>query len=218
MTSESPYHRPDGRELRSSRTRARIFEAAIEEFRRVGFEAACVATVARAAGVSRPSFYFHFPTKDHILLELQWRMDTEISAAVAAIKDNSEALHSFVERLVTVEDELGNSELFRDVLQMWARPPAHLDLAVQHIAVVAEVARRFIDHERSGAHLAAPPERSALLFLSAVFGYLLGHGESRQQRAEDLHALVAMHLGEARPRHEPTRSRSQSRNKRGLRS
>lgn len=200
MTGESPYHRPDGRELRSSRTRARIFEAAIEEFRRVGFEAACVATVARAAGVSRPSFYFHFPTKDHILLELQWRLDTEISTKVAAIKDNSAALHGFVEQLVTVEDELGNSELFRDVLQMWARPPAHLDLAVQHIAVVAEVARRFIDHEHRGGRLAVPPERSALLFLSAVFGYLLGRGESRQQRADDLHALVALHLGESRRR------------------
>src|SRR5690606_16126612 len=123
MTGESPYHRPDGRELRSSRTRARIFDAAIEEFRRVGFEAACVAKVARAAGVSRPSFYFHFPTKDHILLELQWRLDTRITAAVAAIDDNTEALHTFVEQLVTIEEELGNSELFRDVLQMWARPP-----------------------------------------------------------------------------------------------
>jgi hypothetical protein len=35
----------------------------------------------------------------------------------------------------------------------------------------------------------------------AVFGYLLGRGESRQQRAEDLHAVVALHLGEKRDRH-----------------
>lgn len=196
MTDDSPYSRPDGRELRSSRTRARIFEAAIEEFRRVGFEAASVATVARAAGVSRPSFYFHFPTKEHILVELHWQMDTEISAAIADIDDDAAALHSFVDRLVTVEEELGSGELFRDVLQMWARPPAHLDLGEHHIAVVVEVARRFTNLHRQAGGPVAPPERAALLFLSAVFGYLLGRGDSRRQRAEDLHALVDLHLGQ----------------------
>jgi hypothetical protein len=40
------------------------------------------------------------------------------------------------------------------------------------------------------------PERAALLFLSSVFGYLLGEGESREERALDLHTLVALHLGE----------------------
>jgi AcrR family transcriptional regulator len=197
MTGDSPYGRPDGRELRSSRTRARIFEAAIEEFRRVGFEAASVTTVARAAGVSRPSFYFHFPTKEHVLLELHWQMDTQVSAAIAKIDDDAEALHAFVDRLVTVEEELGSSELFRDVLQMWARPPAQLELADQHIAAVAEVARRFTRLHRQDRGLVAPPERAALLFLAAVFGYLLGRGESRRQRAEDLHALVDLHLGRA---------------------
>ena len=45
------------------------------EFRRVGVERASIGRIAETAGVSRPSFYFHFPTKDHVLLELQWTLE-----------------------------------------------------------------------------------------------------------------------------------------------
>jgi AcrR family transcriptional regulator len=196
MRSDSPYHRVDGREQRSTQTRARIFEAALAEFRRVGFEAASVTEVARAAGVSRPSFYFHFPTKEHVLLELQWRVDTDTCEAIQAVEDDSLALHTFVDRLMAAEEDLGSGELFRDILQMWARPPTHLDLDERHIATVAEVVRRFLARARRGGRLPMAPERAALLFLSSVFGYLLGEGESREERALDLHTLVALHLGE----------------------
>ena len=67
----SPFERPSAREIQRQRTRARLFEAALAEFARTGFDRASVAEIARAADVSRPSFYFHFPTKEHVLLELQ---------------------------------------------------------------------------------------------------------------------------------------------------
>ena len=55
------------RERQRAATRERLFAAALAEFRRNGFERANVAEIARAAGVSRPSFYAHFPTLDHVL-------------------------------------------------------------------------------------------------------------------------------------------------------
>jgi len=50
-------------------TRERVFEAAMREFRRAGVGAAQVEDIVRAAGVARGTFYLHFPTKEHVLLE-----------------------------------------------------------------------------------------------------------------------------------------------------
>ena len=74
----SPFVRTGPRERQRAATRERLFDAALAEFRREGFERASVAEIARAAGVSRPSFYAHFPTLDHVLLELAWRLALQV--------------------------------------------------------------------------------------------------------------------------------------------
>ncbi|WP_144712991.1 ScbR family autoregulator-binding transcription factor [Curtobacterium pusillum] len=48
--------------------RALILEAAAREFERVGYAAATIAAIARAAGVSQGALYFHFPTKTALAL------------------------------------------------------------------------------------------------------------------------------------------------------
>jgi len=197
MRTDSPYHRRDGREQRSTRTRARIFEAALTEFQRVGFELASVTHIARVARVSRPSFYFHFPTKEHVLLELQWQLEQEIIESVSDIESSSEALHAFVDELFVAEDKLGGGELFREIVQVWARPPPSVNLQQLPSPCLEEVVRRFVAHVQDGASLSMTPERAAVLFLTAVFGYLLGIDGPRQERRADLHALVGLHLGEA---------------------
>ena len=82
MSATSPFDRAGARERRRRRTRTRLYEEALAEFARVGFDRASVADIARAAGVSRPAFYFHFPTKEHVLLELQWHKEQELVADV----------------------------------------------------------------------------------------------------------------------------------------
>ena len=81
-TSVSPFERPSAREIQRQRTRARLFDAAMAEFARAGFANASVAEIARAADVSRPSFYFHFPTKEHVLLERMHETEAEICGRI----------------------------------------------------------------------------------------------------------------------------------------
>lgn len=57
------------REQQRERTRQRLYECALEVFRRDGVGPCRIDDIATAAGVSRGSFYFHFPTKEHVLLE-----------------------------------------------------------------------------------------------------------------------------------------------------
>ena len=61
--------------------------AASAEFERVGVSSARVEHICRAAGVTRPTFYAHFPTKDDVLFELQRagaaRLGEEMTARLA---------------------------------------------------------------------------------------------------------------------------------------
>ena len=61
------------RQARRLLTRERILGAAIAEFKHAGMAGADVGAIVAAAGVAHGTFYFHFPTKGHILLELETR-------------------------------------------------------------------------------------------------------------------------------------------------
>ena len=69
MESPTPPPRIRSRERQREDTRQRIYDAAMEIFRRDGFEVARVDDVAKAAGVSHGTFYFHFATKDEVLIQ-----------------------------------------------------------------------------------------------------------------------------------------------------
>ena len=57
------------REAQRLRTRKRIYESALAIFRRDGVVECRTDDIASAAGVSRGAFYFHVPTKEHVLQE-----------------------------------------------------------------------------------------------------------------------------------------------------
>ncbi|WP_346620871.1 helix-turn-helix domain-containing protein [Blastococcus montanus] len=70
---------PDWRTRRWEATHRRILEAALELFQQHGYERVSVAQVAQAAGVSVPTFYAHYPSKEHVLMRLP---DAEATAAL----------------------------------------------------------------------------------------------------------------------------------------
>src|SRR5687768_11986942 len=64
---------PSAREAKRLQTRERLLGAAVAEFKRSGMAEADVAAIVAAAGVAHGTFFFHFPTKEHVLLELEKR-------------------------------------------------------------------------------------------------------------------------------------------------
>lgn len=96
-----------------------VYEAALAEFRRVGVEQSNISDICRHAGVAKGTFFFHFPTKDHVLLEQQRR----ISAAMARRVDTelgkvttSRAFLSMLTRIILDEHRvLGDLELVRQI-------------------------------------------------------------------------------------------------------
>src|SRR6202045_4164261 len=75
----TPQVKQSARETRRLQTRERILGAAIAEFKRSGMAGADVNVIVAAAGVAHGTFFFHFPSKEHVLLELEVRTEDDIA-------------------------------------------------------------------------------------------------------------------------------------------
>ena len=194
----SPFVRSGVRERQRAATRERLFSAALAEFRRNGFERANVAEIARAAGVSRPSFYAHFPTLDHVLFELAWRLTLRAARALAGATGLREALDRLADALIEAEQSVGDAALFREMISIFVRRPGAPEFDAAEIPVLVEVVRRF-ERARDAGELRAgmTPEQAARLCLSGVFGYLLGVDATPAERRTDLRALFSLYVSDA---------------------
>lgn len=135
--------RTNAREQQREATRERLFDAALELFRRDGLDAARIEDISSLAGVSRGSFYFHFPTKDDVLLELLRRTE----AALVEDLEQLDPSTPFHDVLATVA---------RHMSETWSREPVLLT-GMGVVTMRAAAGGRF-DEAR-----AAHPARGALI-------------------------------------------------------
>lgn len=77
------------REQKREETHRRVFEAALEVFRRDGVSACRIDDIVRLAGVSRGTFYFHFPTKEDVLIAYLHKTEREIIAALDEVPEDA---------------------------------------------------------------------------------------------------------------------------------
>jgi TetR/AcrR family transcriptional regulator, repressor for uid operon len=187
--------KPTSRETRRLQTRQRILGAAIAEFKRSGMGAADVGAIVTSAGVAHDTFYFHFPTKEHVLLELESREESRMAAELTRFlkepHDMSATMTKVMELVISVEDRLG-SLLFKDVLALHFSPsrPRHDEVWTDHPVIVLLVE----EIDRARQHGATHPEVdafcSAVFFLLGVYG-VLSTTSSQAARDTMLKELVA---------------------------
>ncbi|KBZ68906.1 hypothetical protein K875_01463 [Mycobacterium [tuberculosis] TKK-01-0051] len=104
------------RETRRLETRARLFDAALAEISRRGLAGADVSAIVAGAGVARGTFYFHFPTKEHVLVEVERVEETRIISELGVAKgDLTSVLSQLVQHVLSAEKRLGEA-VFRDML------------------------------------------------------------------------------------------------------
>jgi TetR/AcrR family transcriptional regulator, repressor for uid operon len=183
------------REARRLQTRQRILGAAIAEFKRSGMAAADVGAIVSSAGVAHGTFFFHFPTKEHVLLELEAREESRLAAEFARFlkepRDLATTLTKAKELVISVEDRLG-SLLFKDVLALHFSPtrPRHDEVWTDHPVVVQLVEEIDRAREHGEAHPDVDAFCSAVFFLLGVYG-VLSTTSSQAARDTMLKELVA---------------------------
>jgi AcrR family transcriptional regulator len=73
------------RSIQKEETRRELFEISLAEIRQHGLAAASIDTIAQRASVSRGTFYFHFPTKEHVLGELLRGSKARVARVIEAL-------------------------------------------------------------------------------------------------------------------------------------
>src|SRR5215510_6177753 len=95
------------REAMRLATRERLFEAAVAEFKQSGVSDADVGAIVEAAGVAHGTFFFHFPTKEHVVAELgqreEVRMAAELDRFLVSPRSLEATLHEFVRMTAALE-------------------------------------------------------------------------------------------------------------------
>ncbi len=157
-------------------TRERIFAVALQEFRAVGVAAAQVDRIARSAGVARGTFYFHFPTKDDVLLELAARVSARIARRITALGDSAPSLRELLTRVTdAITDEhsrVGESGLLAEMLSLHVRRPHDLSDPTGNVPnLVDELAHQLAAARLRGQFSSRlPAEQLAVVFATSLFG------------------------------------------------
>ena len=160
------------RDKQREETRKRLYHAALEVFCRDGVAHCRIEDIALKAEVSRAAFYFHFPSKDDVLLELLRESEQPVADALTALPADVR-LEELLETLIVamsnfwgVEDR---SKLLLDVFGVSLRRTTIL--ADREAEVVrAVMGRRFEQAaERHELSPMIPPEVLADFYLLNCF-------------------------------------------------
>jgi AcrR family transcriptional regulator len=167
--------RPSARAAKRLQTRERLMGAAIAEFKRSGIATADVSAIVAAAGVAHGTFFFHFPTKEHVLLELEHREEEriakELGRFVTAQHDLSSTLKETAHLVMGLERRLG-AALFKDFLALHFSQTRPVDESKEHPVIVL-VAQQ-IEEAQNGGQVDPDvnPMNSAVFFLLGLYALL----------------------------------------------
>jgi AcrR family transcriptional regulator len=167
--------KPSARETKRLQTRERLMGAAIAEFKRSGIAAADVGAIVTAAGVAHGTFFFHFPTKEHVLLELERREEERIAKQLSRFADSkrdlSATLNEAVRLVMGLERRLGDV-LFKDFLALHFSQTRPVDESKEHPVIV--LVAQEIEHARNAGHVDPDvnPMNSAVFFLLGLYALL----------------------------------------------
>jgi AcrR family transcriptional regulator len=176
------------REAQRLATRARVFDAALAEIGRFGLAGADVAAIATAAGVVRGTFYFHFPSKEHVLAELERAEEAKIVSKLGIETtepgDLTAMLSLLIRQVLAAERRLG-PVVFRDMLGLHfsATRPVEDELTEHPLAqYLIDV---FASAQTAGQICRdADPGELGVIFLTGLFALLAtGLGPSRARTA-----------------------------------
>lgn len=188
------------RDKQREETRRRLYVAALQVFRRDGVANCRIDDIAKIAEVSRAAFYFHFPTKDDVLVELMRVAGEAVASRVAAVPADA-----------SLADVL--AETTRALADLWKDDPRILpDLATVALKQTAEalsdqeanplrstLSRRFrVAGERGElVSLLAPPMLSDLYLANVLAAMLAWCAHTEVPLLTVLEGVTVIFLGGA---------------------
>ncbi len=181
------------RERQRRATRDLIFEAAVREISEAGLVRARIEQIARRAGVTRPTFYAHFPTKEDVLLELQARTEQSTLDALRArlgAEDGGNPVHQLVDAVFDLL-ESADAVLRREAFGLMVREPNDAQWPDNELF---EFVRTRLDDARARGDLGDGVDAAELtrIVMTALFGFLAIDAEPVEDRRQRAHQLIEL--------------------------
>ena len=189
---------PTGREAQRLETRQRLLVAATAEHGRKGIAGAVLNAIVGEVGVARGTFYFHFPTKEHALVDIEARQEDLIAAELgdylATGPGLAEALAKTIELIADIEIRLGK-HLFKDLVALRFSPNRPVSEQWREHKVITLVVELIESAQRRGeAEIVVDPYHSAVFFLLGVYGLLAVTIDADQLRTESADSYLTYTL------------------------
>ena len=170
------------RERQRLATRERIYATAIAEFERAGVAGAQIDRIVEKAGVARGTFYFHFPRKEDVLVELQHRIQDEFVQKFAEMGPPAESIADFFHQVYDLfaASRQEHPQLMREIVAMYARQD--MGMVLTNESLIVHVVDYLSDAaERGAVRKDIPPEQLAIHFLSGMFVHFIGGPDAERE-------------------------------------
>ncbi len=169
---------------RSRETRAKLISAAVDLWREHGFDETTVAEVCDAAGVSKGTFYFYFPRKEDLLLELavttSERTDAEVQRQLESAQPTAELVHDLIVTMAKRTQRTPRALLARTVQELLASVGQRWEDARGERSAFGQTFTRIFDRAKQrgelpdGYHPADLASMMTILLLQGMLGWAWG--------------------------------------------
>lgn len=162
------------RQAQRLETRARLFDAAVAAISRSGLASADVSGIAADVGVVRGTFYFHFPTKEHVIAELERAEEAKIVEKLGAATSLPLAslLAEVVQHVLAAEDRLG-PVIFREMLALHFSPTRPLEDSPDEHPLAQYVIAAVANAQSAGVAVSdADAGELGVIFMTGLFALL----------------------------------------------
>lgn len=187
------------RQRQRQQTRDVILEVALGEIAELGLSGIRIEHIARKSGVTRPTVYAHYPTREDFLRELQAR--TEGSALVALKKrletnSGTNFVHALADAVFDIVSS-SNVNLRRESFALMLREPQTERWVGNELFTY--LSARLGEAQQAGEiHAGTTPDELTRILMTALFGFVAIEGNDEPARRADAHKMLDLLVGTKR--------------------
>jgi AcrR family transcriptional regulator len=187
---------PTSREKTWHENHERLYEAALREIQRVGFNDMRIEKICKEAKLSRPTFYAHFSNKDAVVSELLCRFMDGIACGLQARTKSPHGLEDVIDELVELclHGNAVTSERLRRELAAYL--PRHHDIDLFSTSDVFVILTRAIIRASHKGEIRAvsDPRVLARRITVVINGFFLAHPNEPERAAGEAREMLKLIL------------------------
>lgn len=172
----------------------RLYQAALREIEKVGFNDVRIEKICEETNLSRPTFYAHFTNKDSIVSEMLQRFMDGISRELEARTKGSNELEAVIDVLVSLCHYANSMTSERLRRELAAYLPRHHDIDLFATSPVYTILTEAIIQAAQRQKIRPVPDPRALArrITVVINGFFLAHPNQPETAAREARAMLQL--------------------------